>query len=395
MAKLDLHGVEAVLLDDGLRSIAAGDSSVIGIVGTAPNAKEGTPFNTPILLDGWRAANDLGTTGTLRDAYMAAYAQGVKTVVAVVVPEGATPAQTLSNVVGDAGQFTGCHALRVAENRLGLAPKILCAPGFTKPTTRTDNAFAKNPVADCLTSIGQDLRAIVIADGPNTNEADAVAYRDNFGAKNVMLIDPHVTTYDTTLNASVVKPASGYVAGRIARNDVEKGYWWSVSNSVILGIDGTARPIDFKLSSRDTEANRLNRKEVATIVRRNGFRVWGNRSTSADQLWKFLCVIRTDYVIRDAIEGAMLWAMDRPITGQLINDIRDSVQIFGDGLVSRGALLGFNCWLDPEMNSKADLANGKLFLDYDFEPPAPLEHLTFRGRRNGDYYDDLVSQVAI
>ena len=110
------------------------------------------------------------------------------------------------------------------------------------------------------------------------------------------------------------------------------------------GIDGTARPISFKMSARDTEANRLNRAEVTTVVRRNGWRVWGNRSTADDPLWAFLSVTRTDYVIRDAIEAAHGWAMDRPFSAQLLNDLRDGVQAFGNSLVQRGAFLGFNCW---------------------------------------------------
>lgn len=390
MANLDLHGAEAILSDDGTRSITAGDSSIIAVVGTAPNAESGVPDHDPILFGGPRAANALGDGGTLKDAYMAAYAQGAKQVVAVKVPEGASEAQTLANVTGDAGQGTGVHALMVAENRLGLEPKILIAPGFTKPQAD----LTKSPVADALVTVGNETRAIVIADGPNTTEADAIAARADWGAKNLFMVDPGVTMFDTASASNLVRPASGYVAGVIAKKDIEKGFWWSPSNTLIRGINGTARPISWKLSSRATEANRLNRADVATIVNHKGFRLWGNRSVSDDQLWAFLCVTRTDFVIRDAIEGAMLWAMDRPMSAQLITDIRDSVQLFGNSLVSRGALLGFNCWLDPEMNTKADLGAGKLFLDYDFEPPAPLEHLTFRGRRNGDYYDDLITQVA-
>ena len=103
---------------------------------------------------------------------------------------------------------------------------------------------------------------------------------------------------------------------------------------------------------------------------------------------------RTADVIYESIERAHLWAMDRPMSAQLVEDIRDSVQAFGQNLVNQGALLGFNCWFDPELNTEANLMAGKLYLDFDFEPPAPLEHLVFRAHRNGDYYDDLVEQVG-
>ena len=82
------------------------------------------------------------------------------------------------------------------------------------------------------------------------------------------------------------------------------------------------------------------------------------------------------------------------MSAQLVKDIRDSVQSFGQTLVNQGALLGFNCWLDPELNTEATLKAGKFYLDFDFEPPAPLEHLVFRAHREGDYYDELIAAVG-
>ena len=63
-------------------------------------------------------------------------------------------------------------------------------------------------------------------------------------------------------------------------------------------------------------------------------------------------------------------------------------------LVARGALLGGRVWLDPELNSEAVLKAGQLYLNFDIEPPAPLERLTFMAYRNGEYYEELVGAVA-
>ena len=147
----------------------------------------------------------------------------------------------------------------------------------------------------------------------------------------------------------------------------------------------------FAISDPNTESNRLNEALVATVVRSSGFRVWGNRTTSADPLWAFLPVRRTADLIYEAIERSHQWAMDRPLSAQLLLDIRDSVQAYIDRLVGLGALLGGTVWLDPELNTKATLAAGQLYLDFDIEPPAPLERLTFRAHRNGDYYEELVT----
>ena len=163
---------------------------------------------------------------------------------------------------------------------------------------------------------------------------------------------------------------------------------------MLTGIGGTTRPIAFQINSPDTEANRLNEAEIATIVRKDGFRLWGNRSTATDPLWAFLSVRRTADMIYESIEQAHLWAMDRPFSEQLLRDIRDSVQAYLNTLIARGALLGGRVWLDPELNSEATLKAGQLYLNFDIEPPAPLERLTFMAYRNGEYYEELVGAVA-
>lgn len=386
-----LHGVEVIQVDDGIRPISIVKSSVIGIVGTAPDAVAADfPLNTPILIEGPRKAADLGDTGTLKDAYEAIYAQGASVAVTIRVEEDADAATTLANIVGDATQGSGLWGLMNAQSVLDLTPRILCAPGFTS-TTPGDPA---SPVITNLISVAEKIRAVVIADGPNTNETDAKTERGNWGSDRLYLVDPAVRVFDTTTATYVTRPASAYVAGLIAKRDIEKGFWWSPSNQVIRGISGTARPVSFHLSSTETEANRMNEAEVATIVRRDGFRLWGNRGTSPDAQWALLSVRRTADIIYESIERAHLWAMDRPMSAQLIMDIRDGVQAMGQQLINQDALLGFNCWLDPELNTETTLKAGKLYLDFDFEPPAPLEHLIFRAHRNGSYYDELISDVS-
>lgn len=386
-----LHGVEVVQIDDGLRPIRTVKSSIIGLIGTAMAADAAKfPLDTPVLITGPRAALDLGLTGSLKDAYEAVYSQGVNVAVVIRVEEGADAAATLANVVGDATAGTGVYGFLNASSLTGQTPRILAAPGFTS-TPATD---LKSPVTGALLIVADRLRSVVIADGPNTNEADALLDRAKFGSDRLYIIDPAVKVFDTATAAYETRPSSGYVAGLLSKRDQEKGFWWSPSNQIVSGIGGTARPISFVISSTETEANRLNEKEVSTIVQQDGFRLWGNRSTATDPLWAFLSVRRTADMIYESIEAAHLWAMDRPFSGQLLLDIRDSVQAYLDSLTTRGALLGGKCWLDPELNTEVELKAGKLWLDLDIEPPAALEHLTFRAHRNGSYYEELVADVA-
>ncbi len=386
-----LHGVETVEIDDGLRPIATVKSSMIGLVGTAPLAQADTfPVNAPVLVTGPRMAAGLGADGTLLDAYNAAYAQGVSALIVVRVTEGQTEAETLAAVTGSAAAGTGIHALMAAQNLTGQTPKILAAPGFTAPAAV---AAIPGPVS-ALQAVAGRLRAVAVIDGPNTTEADAISYAGLFGSDRVYMVDPAVRVFDVATATYVTRPASGFVAGVISRMDATRGFWWSPSNQNIEGIAGTARPVTWALSEAETEANRMNEAKIASIVRANGFRLWGNRSLASDPLWAFLPVRRTADMVYESVEAAQLWAMDRPFSAQLIRDVRDSVQEYLNTLTARGAILGGKVWLDPELNTEATLKAGQLYLDFDIEPPAPLERLSFRAHREGAYYTELVTSVT-
>ena len=386
-----LHGCEVVEIAGGTRPIKVVKSSVIGLIGTAPEADaDAFPLNEAVLIPGNQTlAAKLGSTGTLKDAIDGIFDQVGPMVVVVRVEEGADIAATISNIVGDGTAQTGVHAFLGAQSHVHVTPKILIAPGFT--SQRIDDLA--NPVVAELLGIAERLRAVVIADGPNTTHADAITYREDWGSPRIYVVDPAVMVWDTTLNAPVNKPVSSRVAGLISKMDNEVGYWASPSNNVINGIVGLTRAVDFNLSDPNCAANYLNENEVATIVHEDGYRLWGNRTCSDDPLWAFLSVRRAHDMVYESIEQAFRWAMDKPFSAQLILDIQGSVNAFLRHQKAIGAILGGKCWLDPELNTKETMMAGQLYLDFDNEAPAPLERLSFRAHRNNGYYTELVNQV--
>lgn len=391
MSQSFLHGIEVIEVDDGVRPIQTVRSAVIGVIGTAPAADaDRFPLNTPVLLAGNpRLAADLGATGTLPDAIRGIFDQAGPMVVVVRVDAGADVAAATANVIGAAVAGTGVHAFLAAQTATGVTPRILIAPGFTSA-----RESASNPVVAALLTIANRLRAVVVADGPNTTDAAALTYAGDWGSPRVYIVDPHVQVFDTVAAEVVARPASSRVAGLIARIDGERGFWWSPSNQLINGIVGIDRAVEFTLSSPDSAAQLLNEGKVATIVRREGWRLWGNRTASSDPLWAFLSVRRTADMVYESLENAMLWAMDRPFSRQLLLDVQETVQAYITSLVNRGALLGGKVWIDPALNTAADLMAGKLTVDFDLEPPAPLERLTIRAHREDGYYSELIADLA-
>jgi len=402
MAETFLHGVEVVQIDDGPRPIQTVRSSVIGLIGTAPDADATAfPLNTPVLIAGSRLEaaklDTLGTgLGTLPDAIDAIFDQAGAVVVVVRVDEGVDAAATLTNVIGgvdaETGAYTGVQAFLAAESVVGAAPRILCAPGFTSERPEdpgTPGTYLANPVVSELLGIADRLRAVIIADGPDTNDADALTYAGDFGSKRVYVVDPGVKILDADGNIAT-DPASARVAGIIAKSDAERGFWWSPSNREVYGIVGTTRSVDFALGDANARANLLNEGNVATIIRQNGFRLWGNRTLSADPKWTFLSVVRTADMINESLLRAHLWAVDRNITKTYLEDVVEGVSAYLAHLTRIGAILGGKCWADPDLNTPEQLQAGKVYFDFDFTPPAPAEHVTFRSRLVNDYFEEVI-----
>lgn len=401
-----LHGVEVVEIDSGARPISVVRSSVIGLVGTAPDldaavrpaafatdadwaaAKAAFPVNTPVLIAGsLREAARLGAAGTLPAALRGIFDQAGALVVVVRVAEGTgatAVADTQANVIGgvDAGtgQYLGASAFLGAESAVKVTPRVLIAPGFSHVST----------VTSALLTIADRLRAVVVADGPNTTDAGAIAYVQTFGSARLYLVDPWVKVLSAS-GAEVVEPASARVAGLIAKSDAERGFWWSPSNQELRGVLGTARPVDFALGDPNARANLLNEAKVATIIHQDGFRLWGNRSASADPKWAFLSVRRTADLINESLLRAHLWAVDRNLTRTYVADVTEGINAFLRQLNAQGAILGGRAWADPDLNTPDSLAAGKVFFNFEFTPPAPAERITFRSQLTNDFLQEILS----
>lgn len=364
-------------------------ASVYRATSLADGADEPFPLNTPVLVAGdERQAAKLGSNGTLPMAMDGIFAQTGAVVVVVRVAAGADDTATMANVVGGidvaTGKYKGSWAFLGAESVIGYCPRILIAPGFThqRPTNLA------NPVVAEMQSIAQRLRAVVIKDGPNTTDAAAITDRQDYGTKRVYVVDPFVTISTDTGPVNV--PASSYVAGLIARVDNEMGFWNSPSNKEIYGIIGTARAIDFTLGDSNCRANLLNEQDVATIIRQDGFRLWGNRTCSSDQKWSFLSRVRTADMINDSILRNHLWAVDRGITRQYFEDVEAGVNAYMRSLQTRGAIAGGSCWAEKSLNTKESIFAGNAIFSFDFSDTPPAERVTFRSLLTDKYLEELI-----
>ena len=297
-----------------------------------------------------------GTVTRVADGAIAANAQ-VRIGYAVPDETKVTNADIVGGTDPTTDAYTGISALLGAASVAGHTPRILIAPGFTSTKT----------VADALLSVAGRLRATAPIEGPSTTDAAAKTYRDGFSSRRAFLVDPDVQV--TEDGAIVSAPNSAYVAGVIARSDAERGFWWSPSNREILGIVGTARPIDFALGDPNARANLLNESEVATIIREQASGSGATAPAARMPSGRSWSVVRTADILNDSLLRSHLWAVDRNISRTYFEDVAEGVNEYIRELVGLGALLGGICIPSPELNTRASIAAGRVYFDIDFTPP--------------------------
>ncbi|WP_264688561.1 MULTISPECIES: phage tail sheath subtilisin-like domain-containing protein [unclassified Wolbachia] len=386
MTEQFLHGVNVIEVTSGAKTVRTAKSSVIGVIGTAPDADEQKfPLNKPVLVAGsLKEAAKLGKSGSLPSAINGIFSQIGATVVVIRVKESENSdpklkeSETVQSIIGgvdkETGEYQGIEAFLSSESIVHVAPRILIAPQFTHQLPESENP--KNPVVAALIGVAEKLRSIIVADGPNTNDEEAIKWRKSVGSSRVYVVDPWIKLFIE--GKEEILPSSPFVAGLIAKVDSEQGFWHSPSNKEINGIVGTSRPIDFTLGDRSSRANNLNENEVTTIIHQNGYRLWGNRTCSNDSKWAFLSVRRTADLINDSLLRAHLWAVDRNITKTYIDDVIEGVNSYLANLKAQGAIISGKCYATPELNTPANIASGKVYFDFEFTPPYPAEQITFR-----------------
>ncbi|MRR50801.1 MAG: phage tail sheath protein [Rhodocyclaceae bacterium] len=383
------HGVRVVEVSDGIRPIRTISTAVIGIVATAADADAvAFPLDTPVLITSIRAAaGKAGSAGTLAKTLDAIGDQTNALCVAVRVAPGADTAATNTNVIGGVsagGQYTGMKALLDAKAKFGVKPRILACPGLDTL-----------PVATELVSIAQQLRgfAYLSAYGAATKE-DAVTYRDNFGAREAMVIWPDFVAWDTVANASADAAATARAIGLRAKLDEEIGWHKTLSNIPVNGVTGINKSVFWDLQDPATDAGYLNANEVTTLIRENGYRFWGSRTCSADPLFAFENYTRTGQVIADTMADAHLWAIDKPLNPSLARDIIHGVNAKFRELTALGYIMGGECYYDSDLNDATTLKAGKLYLPYDYTPVPPLENLQFIQKISDRYLIDFSSRIG-
>jgi hypothetical protein len=114
--------------------------------------------------------------------------------------------------------------------------------------------------------------------------------------------------------------------------------------------------------------------------------VWGARTTEPQEGsdWTYVNVRRLMLYIEESIEEGIRWAVfesnDRPLWQSLRRTISDFLErVWKDGaLAGKTREQAYQVRIDEGLNSKADIAKGRLYIEVKVAPVRPAEFIIVR-----------------
>lgn len=398
------YGVNTVVSANAARPIRIQSNTPIGIVGTvllgansnnldSENKKiyEKIKANEPLFFGSADKAlsffEDL--EGTIRESLISIADQNVSGPIIINAVEleqscsGKIAEDFYDDLTIKSKIIKAIERLKDVASIVGYKPNLIVALRFSHDLA----------VSSQMQSVAQKLLALAIVDLNATSESEAIATVESFGTNRVLLCDPYVKVWDTLLNKEIFQPLSARRAGLIAYTDAQHEYGFadSHSNRVINGITGTSRAIEFN-AGQDCEADRLRTKGVGTVIRYNGFRMWGGETTDIDPIWQDHTRVRVFDRISEAALNGLFWAIDR--RADILKSVKDSVEDMLLALKGAKVALGFNVYWDEERNTNANITAGKFYLVAEFQNMPIVKRLEVNFSYVDKYGDVLIKLIS-
>jgi phage tail sheath protein FI len=223
---------------------------------------------------------------------------------------------------------------------------------------------------------------IAVLDGPRNTPlvSDLQRHRNNFDSKYAALYAPWLMSLDLRNGSTITVPPSGHVAGIYARSDNTIGVHKAPANEVVRNI------LDVEIPFSTGEQDVLNPAGINLIrdLTPRGIRVWGARTITSDQEWKYVNVRRLFIFLEHSIDIGTQWVVFEGNSEDLWARVTATITAFLTGVWKSGALMGtkpeeaFFVTCDRSTMTQDDIDNGRLICEIGVAPVMPAEFVIFR-----------------
>ncbi|QIS23436.1 phage tail sheath subtilisin-like domain-containing protein [Nocardia terpenica] len=326
-------------------------------------------------------------TGVLADAVFGYFANGggpcYITRIPTIKPDGTSAlskAEILQCFTGTSTVYPGAGLAGLegmGEVTMVTAPDVWSIPGVTKDEVKpVQQAMAKH-----CAKMGNRM---AILDPPkDTKPEDAAAYPGHLGLPKAY--QPFAALYYPWVEVAGLQgeeclvPPSGHVAGVWCRTDERRGVHKAPANEALAAVTALEKVLS------DTDQAGLNPVGVNCLrsFTGEGIVVWGARTLSDTDDWRYLNVRRLVNFISASIKNGTTWAVFEPNDERLRASLRTSATVFLTGLWRDGALKGhtvqeaFYVICDQSNNRPETIAAGTVVCDIGLAAVRPAEFVHF------------------
>jgi Bacteriophage tail sheath protein len=281
---------------------------------------------------------------------------------------------------GELAERSGIEGLEITEDATMLCcPDLMAAYEAGLIDREGVKAVQTSMIAHCE-RLGD--RMAILDPLPGLSPQEVKVWREketNYDSKYAALYYPWINVTDQN-GLSIAVPPCGHIAGIYARNDQERGVHKAPANEVVRGALGSV--VQVTKGEQDT----LNPRGVNCIraFTGRGVRVWGARTLSSDQAWRYVNVRRLFSFVEKSIERGTQWVVFEPNDPDLWARVRRDVGAFLTGVWRSGALFGltreeaFFVKCDAETNPPDVRERGELVIEIGLAPVKPAEFVIFR-----------------
>ena len=258
------------------------------------------------------------------------------------------------------------HGLAALDAEEEIA--LVAAPGLT------DSASLAALVAH-----GEANRRFVVLDCPRSARGDFDA-RTIGASRDAAAYAPWLVVRGGPGTRRRVVPPSGHVLGLYARIDDARGVWKAPAGEALAGVLALDHAIDDNLQDR-MAAHGID--TIRTFPGR-GLLVWGARTLSSDDEWKYVNVRRLLHYLARSIDKGTQWVVFEPNGPSLWSKVRGQIENFLTALWRAGAFpaarpdQAFYVRCDESTMTQADIDAGRLVVEIGFAPLRPAEFVIFR-----------------
>ena len=262
----------------------------------------------------------------------------------------------------------------------GIVPDLIMAPGFSNDATVAAVLDAK---AGSINGMFTGKALVDIS--AKTYTAAVQAKNSGTYTEKTILCWPNGTLGDLRFHGSTVE------AGCLAETDTgNEGIPYESPSNKTVHIDGLCDDDGNTINLTYNQALVVDAAGICTFLNfMGGWTAWGNHTAcypkSTDVKDYFIPLSRMfDYVSNTLIKT--FWSkLDKPMNRRLIDTILDSANIWLNGLVGTGYLLGARVEMLENENPLTSLMAGKIKLHVYMTPPSPAQEIDFVLEYDADY----------